>query len=91
MISKFYELVVENVQDCEFWADTPQYEKLDIKYCLLCLIPQPYDTIDQYLRRRKEHNKKYKEFWSNTDKITFNADKTKYICAMLTQLDGKIK
>lgn len=77
------ELVIEKIQSYEFWADVPHYEKLDIIHCL------SYGSIKQYLKRRKEHNKKYKEFWSNADKVTFNADKSMYRAALMTKLADK--
>ena len=80
------ELVIEKIQSYEFWADVPHYEKLDIIHCLLCLIPNRYDSIREYLKRRKDHNKQYKEFWSNADKVTFNDDKSMYRVALMTKL-----
>lgn len=80
------ELVIEKIQNCELWANVPRYEKLDIIHCLLCLIPNPYDSIREYLKRRKEHNKRYKEFWSNADKVTFNDDRSMYRAALMTKL-----
>lgn len=77
--------IVEKIHSYELCADVPQYKKLDIIHCLLCLIPNPYDSTRQYLKRRKEHNKKYKEFWDKADKITFNDDKSEYLFAHLTQ------
>ena len=77
------ELVIEKIQSYELWADVPHYEKLDIIHCL------SYGSIKQYLKRRKEHNKEYKEFWSNADKVTFNADKSMYRVALMTKLADK--
>ena len=61
------ELVIEKIQSCELWEDVPHYEKLDVIHCVLCLIPNPYDSIREYLKRRKEHNKKYRK--NNAEKI----------------------
>lgn len=80
------ELVIEKIQSCELWADVPRYERLDVIHCVLCLISNHYDSIEQYLKRRKEHNKRYKEFWSNADKVTFNDDRSMYIAALMTKL-----
>lgn len=80
------ELVIEKIQSCELWADVPRYERLDVIHCVLCLISNRYDSIEQYLKRRKEHNRKYKEFWSNADKVTFNDDRSMYIAALMTKL-----
>ena len=80
------ELVIEKIQSCELWEDVPHYEKLDVIHCVLCLIPNPYDSIEQYLRRRKEHDRKYKEFWDNSDKVTFNDDRSMYRAALMTKL-----
>lgn len=80
------ELVIEKIQSYELWADVPRYERLDFVHCVLCLIPNPYDSIKQYLKRRKEHNRKYKEFWDNADKVTFNDDRSMYRAALMTKL-----
>ena len=80
------DLVIEKIQSCELWADVPHYERLDVIHCVLCLISNHYDSIEQYLKRRKEHNKRYKEFWSNADKVTFNDDRSMYIAALMTKL-----
>lgn len=82
---KLDELVVEKIQKYELWIKVPQYERLDIKYCLVGLILLRYNSIAEYLKRRKEHNKKYKEFWAKADKITFNNDKSEYLFAHLIQ------
>ena len=80
------ELVIEKIQSYELWADVPRYEKIDIIHCLLCLIPNPYDSIEQYLKRRKEHNRKYTECWSNADKVICNNDRSMYRTALMTKL-----
>lgn len=80
------DLVIGKIQSCELWADVPRYERLDVIHCVLCLISNHYDSIEQYLKRRKEHNKRYKEFWSNADKVTFNDDRSMYIAALMTKL-----
>ena len=80
------ELVIEKIQSYELWTDVPSSERLDVVHCVLCLIPNPYDSIREYLKRRKEHNKKYKEFWSNADKVIFNNDRSMYRAAIMTKL-----
>ena len=59
---------------------------LDVVHCVLCLIPNRYDSIREYLKRREEHNKKYKEFLSNADKVIFNNDRSMYRAAIMTKL-----
>lgn len=80
------ELVIEKIQSYELWAEVPRYERLDVVHCVLCLIPNRYDSIRKYLKRRKGHNKRYKEFWSNADKVIFNNDRSMYRVAIVTKL-----
>ena len=42
------ELVIEKIQSYELWTDVPRYERLDVVHCVLCLIPNPYDSIREY-------------------------------------------
>ena len=79
-------LIIEKIQSYELWADVPHYERLDVIHCVLCLILNPYDSIREYLKRRKEHNKRYKEFWSNANKVIFNNDRSMYRVAIMTKL-----
>ena len=80
------ELVIEKIQSCELWEDVARYEKLEVIHCVVCLVPDPCDSMREYLKRRKEHNKRYKEFWSNADKVTFNDDRSMYRAALMTKL-----
>lgn len=91
---KYDGLVIDNnITRIEEWRDVPTYEKLNVSYCaklfLSCLIGshEAYKYLEDYLLWRKENNNKYKEFWENESKITFNHDKTRYLTMCLKRIE----
>lgn len=88
----FNDLTVCNIKKVELWCDVPEYEKLNIVYCIKlllgCLIGsfEAYNGLKDYLELRERNNKKYKDFWSDTSNVTFNEDKTQYVCIHLENI-----
>lgn len=88
----FNDLTVCNIRRVQLWCDVPVYEKLNIIYCiellLGCLIGsfEAYNGLKNYLELRKRNNEKYKKFWSDTTNVTFNEDKTQYVCMHLENI-----
>lgn len=83
---KFGGLVIDKVEKIESWAKVPEYEKIDIKR----LIGYGFNLKDMsnYLRRRKEHNEQYKNFW-NDKTVIFNDDKSRYLAYCVDQIRDK--
>lgn len=83
---KFNGLVIDKVEIIEGWEKVPEYEKIDIKR----LVGYGFNLRDMsnYLRRRKEHNEHYKNFW-NDKTVIFNDDKSRYLAYYVDQISDK--